>query len=133
MHDPNCAATRHVHFTLDGSGPADLKAPKLEDWPEISWDAGDKARRVNLDEVTQADIETWKTGETLLLSGKMLTGRDAAHKRIQQLLESGEGLPEGVDFNGKFIYYVGPVDAVGDEAVGPAVQRLQRVWISSPT
>ncbi|WP_261833172.1 fumarate hydratase [Vibrio ishigakensis] len=117
---PNCAATRHVHFTLDGSGPADLKAPKLEDWPEISWDAGDKARRVNLDEVTQADIETWKTGETLLLSGKMLTGRDAAHKRIQQLLESGEGLPEGVDFNGKFIYYVGPVDAVGDEAVGPA-------------
>ncbi|GAM64786.1 fumarate hydratase class I [Vibrio ishigakensis] len=117
---PNCAATRHVHFTLDGSGPADLKAPKLEDWPEISWDAGEKARRVNLDEVTQADIETWKTGETLLLSGKMLTGRDAAHKRIQQLLESGEGLPEGVDFNGKFIYYVGPVDAVGDEAVGPA-------------
>lgn len=117
---PNCAATRHVHFTLDGSGPADLKAPKLEDWPEISWDAGDKARRVNLDEVTQADVESWKTGETLLLSGKMLTGRDAAHKRIQQLLESGEGLPEGVDFNGKFIYYVGPVDAVGDEAVGPA-------------
>ncbi|GAB7220195.1 fumarate hydratase [Vibrio comitans] len=117
---PNCAATRHVHFTLDGSGPADLVPPKLEDWPEISWDAGAKARRVNLDSVTQADIETWKTGETLLLSGKMLTGRDAAHKRIQQLLESGEGLPEGVDFKGKFIYYVGPVDAVGDEAVGPA-------------
>ncbi|MEZ9132041.1 fumarate hydratase [Vibrio breoganii] len=117
---PNCAATRHVHFTLDGSGPANLVPPKLEDWPEISWDAGAKARRVNLDSVTQADIETWKTGETLLLSGKMLTGRDAAHKRIQQLLESGEGLPEGVDFKGKFIYYVGPVDAVGDEAVGPA-------------
>ncbi|MEZ9904752.1 fumarate hydratase [Vibrio breoganii] len=117
---PNCAATRHVHFTLDGSGPANLVPPKLEDWPEISWDAGAKARRVNLNSVTQADIETWKTGETLLLSGKMLTGRDAAHKRIQQLLESGEGLPEGVDFKGKFIYYVGPVDAVGDEAVGPA-------------
>ncbi|GEM79474.1 fumarate hydratase [Vibrio superstes] len=117
---PNCAATRHVHFTLDGSGPANLVPPKLEDWPEISWDAGAKARRVNLDSVTQADIETWTTGETLLLSGKMLTGRDAAHKRIQQLLESGEGLPEGVDFKGKFIYYVGPVDAVGDEAVGPA-------------
>ncbi|MEZ9418508.1 fumarate hydratase [Vibrio breoganii] len=117
---PNCAATRHVHFTLDGSGPANLVPPKLEDWPEISWDAGAKARRVNLDSVTQADIETWKTGETLLLSGKMMTGRDAAHKRIQQLLESGEGLPEGVDFKGKFIYYVGPVDAVGDEAVGPA-------------
>ncbi|OBT13164.1 fumarate hydratase [Vibrio sp. UCD-FRSSP16_10] len=117
---PNCAATRHVHFTLDGSGPAKLVPPKLEDWPEITWEAGAKARRVNLDSVTQQEIETWKTGETLLLSGKMLTGRDAAHKRIQQLLESGEGLPEGVDFNGKFIYYVGPVDAVGDEAVGPA-------------
>ncbi|GAD79196.1 fumarate hydratase [Vibrio ezurae] len=117
---PNCAATRHVHFTLDGSGPATLTPPKLEDWPDISWEAGDKARRVNLDSVTQQDIESWKTGETLLLSGKMLTGRDAAHKRIQQLLESGEGLPEGVDFKGKFIYYVGPVDAVGDEAVGPA-------------
>ncbi|GEA50137.1 fumarate hydratase class I [Vibrio inusitatus NBRC 102082] len=117
---PNCAATRHVHFTLDGSGPANLVPPKLEDWPEISWDAGAKARRVNLDSVTQTDIETWQTGETLLLSGKMLTGRDAAHKRIQQLLDSGEGLPEGVDFKGKFIYYVGPVDAVGDEAVGPA-------------
>ncbi|WP_261815330.1 fumarate hydratase [Vibrio gallicus] len=117
---PNCAATRHVHFTLDGSGPAQLEAPKLEDWPEVTWEAGDTARRVNLDTITQADIESWKMGETLLLSGKMLTGRDAAHKRIQQLLESGQGLPDGVDFKGKFIYYVGPVDAVGDEAVGPA-------------
>ncbi|ANU36641.1 Fumarate hydratase [Vibrio scophthalmi] len=117
---PNCAATRHVHFTLDGSGPAELTPPKLEEWPDITWEAGANTRRVNLDEVTQADVEEWKTGETVLLSGKILTGRDAAHKRIQGMLESGEGLPKGVDFKGKFIYYVGPVDAVGDEAVGPA-------------
>lgn len=117
---PNCAATRHIHFTLDGNGPAELTPPSLEDWPQITWGAGDNARRVNLDEVTQADIETWKTGETLLLNGKILTGRDAAHKRIQTMLQNGEGLPEGVDFKGKFIYYVGPVDAVRDEAVGPA-------------
>ncbi|QSX32018.1 fumarate hydratase [Shewanella avicenniae] len=117
---PNCAATRHVHFHLDGSGPAHLPVPSLEDWPEITREAGGNTRRVNLDTVTQADIETWQSGDTLLLSGKMLTGRDAAHKRIQSLLESGEGLPEGVDFTGKFIYYVGPVDPVGDEVVGPA-------------
>lgn len=117
---PNCAATRHVHFTLDGSGPAELTPPKLEDWPDITWEAGENTRRVNLDEVTKQDVQQWKTGETLLLSGKILTGRDAAHKRIQGMLESGEGLPEGVDFKGKFIYYVGPVDAVGDEVVGPA-------------
>jgi fumarate hydratase class I len=117
---PNCAATRHVHFTLDGSGAAELPTPKLEDWPEITWEAGENTRRVNLDQITAEDIQQWKTGETLLLSGKILTGRDAAHKRIQSMLESGEGLPEGVDFKGKFIYYVGPVDAVGDEAVGPA-------------
>ncbi|KGJ95772.1 fumarate hydratase [Thalassotalea sp. ND16A] len=117
---PNCAATRHVHFHLDGSGPADLTPPKLEEWPEVTWEVGDNVRRVNADGLTKADIAEWKTGETVLLSGKILTGRDAAHKRIQQLLESGEGLPEGVDFNNKFIYYVGPVDAVGDEAVGPA-------------
>lgn len=117
---PNCAATRHIHFTLDGSGPAELVPPKLEDWPDISWDAGATARRVNLDEITKEDAQSWKTGETLLLSGKILTGRDAAHKRIQMMLENGDGLPEGVDFNGKFIYYVGPVDAVRDEVVGPA-------------
>ncbi len=117
---PNCAATRHVHFTLDGSGAAELPTPKLEDWPQITWEAGENTRRVNLDEITAKDVKTWKTGETLLLSGKILTGRDAAHKRIQSMLESGEGLPEGVDFKGKFIYYVGPVDAVGDEVVGPA-------------
>lgn len=115
---PNCAATRHVHFHLDGSGPADLQPPKLEDWPAITFELGDDARRVNLDTVTQADIESWKTGETILLSGKMLTGRDAAHKRIKDMLDNGESLP--VDFTNKFIYYVGPVDAVGDEAVGPA-------------
>ncbi len=117
---PNCAATRHVHFTLDGSGPAQLEPPKLEDWPDITWQAGENTRRVNLETVTQAEIESWKTGETVLLSGKILTGRDAAHKKIQALLESGEGLPKEVDFKGKFIYYVGPVDAVGDEVVGPA-------------
>ena len=117
---PNCAATRHVHFHLDGSGPADLTPPKLEEWPEITWEVGENVRRVNADELSKADVASWKTGETVLLSGKILTGRDAAHKRIQQLLESGEGLPQGVDFTNKFIYYVGPVDAVGDEAVGPA-------------
>ncbi|PTP75779.1 fumarate hydratase [Vibrio splendidus] len=117
---PNCAATRHVHFSLDGSGPAELTPPKLEEWPDITWEAGANTRRVNLDEITKEDVQEWKTGETVLLSGKILTGRDAAHKRIQGMLESGEGLPEGVDLKGKFIYYVGPVDAVRDEAVGPA-------------
>ncbi|WP_462183261.1 fumarate hydratase [Pseudoalteromonas maricaloris] len=117
---PNCAATRHVHFTLDGSGPANLKAPKLEDWPEVTWEVGEDTRRVNLDTLTKADIQEWKMGETVLLSGKILTGRDAAHKRLQEMMNSGQGLPEGVDFTNKFIYYVGPVDAVGDEVVGPA-------------
>lgn len=117
---PNCAATRHAHFVLNGDGPALQTAPKLEDWPAITWDAGADARRVNLDTVTPAEAATWKPGETLLLSGRMLTGRDAAHKRIQTLLENGEALPEGIDFNGKFIYYVGPVDPVRDEVVGPA-------------
>ncbi|WP_072054465.1 fumarate hydratase [Aliivibrio fischeri] len=117
---PNCAATRHVHFTLDGTGPADLQPPKLEEWPDITWEAGANTRRVNLDTLTKEDVQEWRTGETVLLTGKILTGRDAAHKRLQGMIESGEGLPDGVDFNGKFIYYVGPVDAVGDEAVGPA-------------
>jgi len=117
---PNCAATRHVHFILDGSGPAVFKAPRLEDWPTIVWDAGITARRVNLDTVTSAEVATWKPGETLLLSGTMLTGRDAAHKRIVDMLERGESLPNSVDFTNKFIYYVGPVDPVRDEVVGPA-------------
>ncbi len=117
---PNCAATRHAHFYLDGSGPADLKAPRLEDWPEVTWEVGENTRRVNMDDVTKEDVQSWKVGETVLLSGKMLTGRDAAHKRIQTMLENGEGLPDGVDLTNKFIYYVGPVDAVGDEVVGPA-------------
>ncbi|GLR70282.1 fumarate hydratase [Agaribacter marinus] len=117
---PNCAATRHAHFYLDGSGPAELKAPALEDWPEVTWEVGKDTRRVNMDTLTKDDIQEWKVGETVLLSGKMLTGRDAAHKRIQTMLNNGEGLPEGVDFSNKFIYYVGPVDAVGDEVVGPA-------------
>ena len=115
---PNCAATRHVHFHLDGSGPADLSPPKLEEWPDITWEVGENVRRVNVDGLTKADIAEWKTGETVLLSGTILTGRDAAHKRIQEMLAAGEELP--VDFTDKFIYYVGPVDAVGTEAVGPA-------------
>ena len=117
---PNCAATRHVHFTLDGSGPATLEPPKLDEWPEIHWDAGAKARKVNLDTITKAEIANWRPGETLLLSGTMLTGRDAAHKRLLSMLENGETLPEGVNFDNKFIYYVGPVDPVRQEVIGPA-------------
>lgn len=117
---PNCAATRHAHFTLDGSGPSLQTPPSLEDWPEITWDVGPSARRVNLDTVTAEDVQSWQPGETLLLSGKMLTGRDAAHKRIQDMMAKGESLPEGVDLTGKFIYYVGPVDPVREEVVGPA-------------
>jgi fumarate hydratase class I len=117
---PNCAATRHAHFVLDGSGPAEFTPPRLEDWPTITWDAGATARRVDLDTVTSAEVATWKPGETLLLSGTMLTGRDAAHKRMVDLLERGEPLPESVNFKNKFIYYVGPVDPVRDEVVGPA-------------
>ena len=117
---PNCAATRHVRFTLDGSGPAELTPPKLSDWPQVTWEVGDNVRRVNLDNITKADVQEWRSGETVLLSGKILTGRDAAHKRIQEMLANGEGLPEGVDFTNRFIYYVGPVDAVRDEVVGPA-------------
>lgn len=115
---PNCAATRHVHFHLDGTGPAKLAVPKLEDWPDITFEVGDNARRVNLDTLTAADVQEWQMGETVLLSGKLLTGRDAAHKRIKDMLDKGETLP--VDFSNKFIYYVGPVDPVGDEVVGPA-------------
>lgn len=115
---PNCAATRHVRFVLDGSGPAQLDPPNLEDWPDITWETDESVRRVNLDTVTQQDIEHWKPGDTLLLSGKMLTGRDAAHKKMTDILARGEELP--VDLAGRFIYYVGPVDPIGDEAVGPA-------------
>jgi fumarate hydratase class I len=117
---PNCAATRHAHFVLDGSGPALQTPPSLDDWPEITWDASAGARRVDLDSVTTEDVASWKPGETLLLNGKMLTGRDAAHKKMKELIESGEGLPEGVDLKGRFIYYVGPVDPVREEVVGPA-------------
>lgn len=117
---PNCAATRHVHFKLDGSGEAVLQQPRLSDWPVITQDKGENVRRVDVNQIQKSDICNWKSGETLLLSGKILTGRDAAHKRIYELISSGKGLPEGVDFNGKFIYYVGPVDAVRDEVVGPA-------------
>jgi len=117
---PNCAATRHLHFVLDGSGPANLTPPSLAEWPQITWEAGTQARRVNLDQVTPEDFAQWQPGERLLLSGKMLTGRDAAHKRIADLFAQGQSLPEGLDFKNRFIYYVGPVDAVRDEVVGPA-------------
>ena len=115
---PNCAATRHAHFVLDGSGPAQLDPPNLDDWPDITWETDESVRRINLDTVTQPDIEQWKPGDTLLLSGKMLTGRDAAHKKMTDILARGEELP--VDLTGRFIYYVGPVDPIGEEAVGPA-------------
>ena len=114
---PNCAATRHAHFVLDGSGPAALDPPSLEDWPKLTYDAS-QGRRVNLDTVTREEVNNWKPGEVLLLSGKMLTGRDAAHKRMVDMLNRGEKLP--VDLAGRFIYYVGPVDPVRDEVVGPA-------------
>src|SRR6202046_4653796 len=114
---PNCAATRHAHVVLDGSGPAYLDPPNLEDWPKLTYDVSG-ARHVNLDTVTRAEAATWKPGEVLLLTGKLLTGRDAAHKRMTDMLNRGEKLP--VDFRDRFIYYVGPVDPVRDEVVGPA-------------
>jgi fumarate hydratase, class I len=116
---PNCAATRHAHFVMDGSGPVYIDPPSLDLWPQVQWKADtQKSRRVNLDTLTKEEIASWKAGETLLLNGKMLTGRDAAHKRIQDMLAKGEKLP--VDFTNRTIYYVGPVDPVRDEAVGPA-------------
>jgi fumarate hydratase class I len=116
---PNCAATRHAHFVLDGSGPAFLEPPNLNLWPQVNWvpDAA-RSRRVNLDTLTREEVASWTPGETLLLSGELLTGRDAAHKRISDMLARGEQLP--VDFTNRVIYYVGPVDPVRDEVVGPA-------------
>jgi fumarate hydratase class I len=114
---PNCAATRHAHFVLDGSGPATLDPPSLDDWPRLTMDLA-SSRRVDLDSLDKGQIATWRAGERLLLSGRLLTGRDAAHRRMTEMLARGEALP--VDFTNRFIYYVGPVDAVRDEAVGPA-------------
>jgi fumarate hydratase class I len=116
---PNCAATRHIHFRLDGSGPAKLTPPRLDQWPQVAWAPDTQtSTRVNLDTLTPAEVAAWQPGQTLLLNGKMFTGRDAAHKRIQEMLKKGEKLP--VDFTNRVIYYVGPVDPVRDEAVGPA-------------
>src|SRR5439155_2629392 len=115
---PNCAATRHAHFVLDGSGPAEFEEPKLSDWPAVAWTPDAKSRRINLDKLSKEEVASWKPGDRLLLSGKLLTGRDAAHQRIQDMLARGEKLP--VDFTNRVIYYVGPVDPVRDEAVGPA-------------
>jgi len=115
---PNCAATRHAHFVLDGSGPAEFEEPKLSDWPAVTWQPDSSSRKVSLDALTRKEVASWQPGERLLLSGKLLTGRDAAHKRIQDMLAKGEKLP--VDFTNRVIYYVGPVDPVRDEVVGPA-------------
>ena len=115
---PNCAATRHAHFVLDGSGPAELEAPRLSDWPAITWTPDARSRKIDLDRLTREEVASWKPGERLLLSGKLLTGRDAAHKRIQELIELNKPLP--VDFTNRVIYYVGPVDPVREEVVGPA-------------
>ncbi|MFN8841380.1 MAG: FumA C-terminus/TtdB family hydratase beta subunit, partial [Burkholderiales bacterium] len=116
---PNCAATRHAHFVLDGTGPAFCEPPSLSEWPDVRWMPDtEKSRRVNLDTLTPDEVASWQPGQTLLLSGKMLTGRDAAHKRIADMLAKGEPLP--VDFRNRVIYYVGPVDPVRDEVVGPA-------------
>ena len=115
---PNCAATRHAHFVLDGSGPAEFEAPKLSDWPAVTWTPDARSKKVDLDKLTRDEVATRKPGDRLLLSGKVLTGRDAAHKRIEDMLSRGEKLP--VDFTNRVIYYVGPVDPVGSEVVGPA-------------
>jgi len=116
---PNCAATRHAHFVLDGSGPSYLEAPSLDLWPDVHWAPDyNKSKRVDLNKLTKEEVASWKHGDTLLLNGKMLTGRDAAHKRIADMLAKGEKLP--VDFTNRVIYYVGPVDPVRDEVVGPA-------------
>jgi len=117
---PNCAATRHTHFVLDGTGTAHFEPPALSDWPDITWDPAREGRRVYLDQITPSDVHAWRAGETLLLNGKILTGRDAAHKRIADLVARGEALPEGLDFTNRFIYYVGPVDPIKGEIVGPA-------------
>ena len=117
---PNCAANRHAHFTLDGSGVAELPVPTREDWPDVIWEAESTARRVDLDTVTAEEVATWRQGERLLLSGRLFTGRDAAHKRLSDRFAAGQGLPEGVELKNRFIYYVGPVEPVGDEVVGPA-------------
>jgi fumarate hydratase, class I len=116
---PNCAATRHAHFVLDGSGPAYLEPPSLDTWPNVNWQPdAEKSTRVDLNTLTKEEVASWTPGQTLLLNGKMLTGRDAAHQRIQDMLAKGEKLP--VDFTNRVIYYVGPVDPVRDEVVGPA-------------
>ena len=117
---PNCAATRHAHFTLKGDGPALQEPPSLNDWPDVTWQASEQSLHVNLDKIDRKDVAKWRPGDTLLLSGTLYTGRDAAHRRLQTMFEKGEPLPEGLNFDNKLIYYVGPVDPVRDEVVGPA-------------
>ena len=117
---PNCAATRHTHFILNGNGPAQFTPPSLDDWPEITREVSENTRHIDLDTITQAEIETWQPGDTLLLTGHLLNGHDAAHKKLADLFAQNQPLPKGLDFKGRFIYYVGPVDPVRDEVVGPA-------------
>jgi len=126
---PNCAATRHAHFVMDGSGPVYLDVPSLDLWPDVNWTPDTKkSKRIDLNALTPAEVASWKPGQTLLLNGKMLTGRDAAHKRIQDMLAKGEKLP--VDFTNRVIYYVGPVDPMKGEAVGPAGQHVLNAFVS---
>jgi fumarate hydratase class I len=129
---PNCAATRHAHFVMDGIGPGTyMDPPALDTWPKVDWAPNtETSKRVNLNTLTKAEVASWKPGDTLLLNGKMLTGRDAAHKRIQDMLAKGEKLP--VDFTNRVIYYVGPVDPVKDEAVGPPAPPPPPAWMASP-
>ncbi|MBF0264972.1 MAG: fumarate hydratase [Gammaproteobacteria bacterium] len=117
---PNCVATRHTHFVLDGTGPAEFIPPALSDWPNITWQANDLSKSINLDQLSKEEIQSWKPGDRLLLNGKILTARDAAHKKISSFLENGQALPDGLSFENKFVYYVGPVDPINDEIVGPA-------------
>ncbi len=117
---PNCAATRHLHLILDGSGPAQFNLPRLEDWPTVIWTPDPEARAVDLERISREEVASWRVGERLLLSGWILTARDAAHQRLLELIERGEPLPAGLDLNNQFIYYVGPVEPVGNEVVGPA-------------
>jgi fumarate hydratase, class I len=128
---PNCAATRHAHFVLDGSGPAHLEPPSLDLWPKVGWTPGADSRRVNLDTLTPAEVASWRPGETLLLCGKMLTGRDAAHKKIADLFASGQGLPPGVDSATRSSTTSVPWTRCATRWWGPRVPRPPRAWTSS--
>ncbi len=117
---PNCAANRHIKFKLNGAGPVKLQAPNINLWPKNNWQPNDDVIKVNLDNIKKSDVKNWSIGQNLLLTGKILTARDAAHKKLNELVKNNNVLPEGLDLKNRLIYYVGPVDPVGDEVVGPA-------------